>query len=235
MAAGGQGAPLAPAFHNAMLRSSTDNRVVVNIGGIANITVLPADSNRPVVGFDTGPASTLMDAWIQQHLNKRMDEDGRWAAGGRVVKPLLDALLDDPYFKLAAPKSTGFEYFNLAWLNTKLGAQSAPIPPQDVQATLCELTAASIAQAITEHAPNTRQVLVCGGGVHNTHLMQRLRDLLPACQVDSTAAYGVDPEWVEAMAFAWLAKQTLEGKPGNLPNVTGARHEVILGGIYPGY
>lgn len=231
MAAGGQGAPLAPAFHNAVLRSPADDRVVVNIGGIANITVLPADSNQSVIGFDTGPASTLMDAWTQQHLNKRMDEGGRWAAGGNVVKALLDALLDDPYFKLAPPKSTGFEYFNAAWLNTKLGEHGASITAQDVQATLCELTAVSIAQAITGHAPDTRQVLACGGGVHNTHLMQRLRALLPACQVDSTAVYGVDPDWVEAMAFAWLAKQTLEGKPGNLPSVTGAKRAVVLGMI----
>jgi len=231
MAAGGQGAPLAPAFHNAVLRSPADDRVVVNIGGIANITVLPADSNQPVIGFDTGPASTLMDAWTQQHLNKRMDEGGRWAAGGSVVKPLLDWLMSDPYFKLAPPKSTGFEYFNAAWLNTKLGEHGASITAQDVQATLCELTAVSITQAITEHAPDTRQVLACGGGVHNTHLMQRLRALLPACQVDSTAVYGVDPDWVEAMAFAWLAKQTLEGKPGNLPSVTGAKRAVVLGMI----
>lgn len=232
MAAGGQGAPLAPAFHNAVLRSQTQDRVVINIGGIANITVLPADPKLAVSGFDTGPASTLMDAWIQQHLNQRMDDDGRWAAGGTVVKPLLDRLMNDPYFKLAPPKSTGFEYFNLAWLNKKLAEQGAPITAQDVQATLCELSAASIAQAITEHAPNTRQVLVCGGGVHNAYLMQRLRALMPTCQVDSTAVYGVDPEWVEAMAFAWLAKQTLEGKPGNLPSVTGAKRAVMLGGIY---
>lgn len=234
MAVGGQGAPLAPAFHNAVLRSPTQDRVVINIGGIANITVLPADPNQPVVGFDTGPASTLMDAWIQQHLNQRMDDDGRWAAGGTVVKPLLDRLMNDPYFKLAPPKSTGFEYFNLAWLNKKLAEQGAPITAQDVQATLCELSAASIAQAITEHAPNTRQILVCGGGVRNAHLLQRLRALLPACRVDSTAVYSVDPEWVEAMAFAWLAQQTLEGKTGNLPSVTGARRAVILGGIYVG-
>ncbi|MEO7557974.1 MAG: anhydro-N-acetylmuramic acid kinase [Gammaproteobacteria bacterium] len=234
LAAGGQGAPLAPAFHNAVLRSSSDDRVVVNLGGIANITVLPADPRQSVLGFDTGPASTLMDAWTQQHLHKPMDEDGRWAASGSVVKPLLERLLSDPYFKLAPPKSTGFEYFNLAWLNHKLGKHGAAIPAQDVQATLCELTAASIAQAITEHAPDTRQVLLCGGGVHNQTLLQRLRVLLPTCQMDPTAIYGIEPDWVEAMAFAWLAKQTLEGKAGNLPSVTGAKRAVVLGGVYKG-
>lgn len=233
IAAGGQGAPLVPAFHNALFRSSDSERVIVNVGGIANITILPADREKPVGGFDTGPGNTLMDAWAYQHLKIRMDEGGDWAARGEVSSRLLTSLMSDPYFTLTPPKSTGPEYLNLPWLAAKLSLhQPAGLSAQDVQATLCELTATSIAEAILHHAPLTQEVLVCGGGVHNRTLMQRLAALMPGRKIASTGAHGVDPNWVEAMAFAWLAKQTLAGKSGNLPSVTGAQREVVLGGVY---
>ncbi len=232
IAAGGQGAPLVPAFHNAVFRSPEHDRVIVNIGGIANITVLPKHAKQPAIGFDTGPGNVLLDAWAERHLGKRMDEDGRFAASGKVHEALLNTLLHDDYFSLAPPKSTGREHFNSAWLDVAL-QQDADISAQDVQATLCELTTASIANAIQKYAPVTTEVLICGGGAHNVHLMQRLRARLKPCSVESTEKYDISPDWVEAMAFAWLAKQTLEGKPGNLPSVTGAKHAVVLGGIYP--
>ncbi len=229
IAVGGQGAPLVPAFHNAVLRSSKADRVIVNIGGIANITILPADPAIPVGGFDTGPGNTLMDAWIYRHLKTRMDKDGQWASQGKGNGDLLAHMMSDPYFSLAPPKSTGPEYFNLAWLENKSQPQ---LSAQDVQATLCEFTAATIAEAIVRHAPHTQEILICGGGVRNKTLMRDLMSLLPKRTVTATDAHGIDPDWVEAMAFAWLAKQTLEGKPGNLPSVTGARRAVVLGGIY---
>ncbi len=231
IAAGGQGAPLAPAFHNAVFRSAEHDRAVVNIGGIANITILHADPSQDVRGFDTGPGNVLLDAWAERHLGKRMDEDGRFAASGKVHEGLLSTLLNDDYFSLAPPKSTGREHFNIAWLDAAL-KNHGNISAQDVQATLCELSAASIAEAILRYAPGTKEVLVCGGGAHNAHLMQRLRACLKPCSVESTEKHGINPDWVEAMAFAWLAKQTLEGKPGNLPAVTGAKRAVVLGGIY---
>lgn len=231
IAAGGQGAPLAPAFHNAVFRSAQRNRIVINIGGIANITLLPRDAKQFVTGFDTGPGNVLLDAWAERHLGKRMDEDGRFAASGKVNENLLNEFLQDNYFSLAPPKSTGREHFNLAWLDTMLKNHGS-VPAQDVQATLCELTAASISDATRRHAPAAEEVLICGGGAHNIHLMQRLRARLQPCPVESTEKYGASPDWIEAMAFAWLAKQTLEGKPGSLPSVTGAGHGVVLGGIY---
>ncbi|MDA1108039.1 MAG: anhydro-N-acetylmuramic acid kinase [Proteobacteria bacterium] len=249
IAAGGQGAPLVPAFHNAVFRSAEQDRVVVNIGGIANITVLPKDATHSVTGFDTGPGNVLLDAWAERHLGKHMDEDGRFAASGNVREGLLNALSSDDYFALKPPKSTGREHFNMAWLDAALQAHTgdvhgctnvaggrtpgATISTQDVQATLCELTAASIAQALRHYAPQTSEVLICGGGAHNVHLMQRLRARLSQCSVESTEKHGINPDWVEAMAFAWLAKQTLESKPGNLPSVTGAKRTVVLGTIYP--
>ncbi len=234
IAAGGQGAPLVPAFHAAVFTSRGEDRLVLNLGGIANITVLPGDANAPVRGYDTGPANTLLDAWAVRHLGHAYDDQGRWATSGQVHPTLLAKLLDDAYFERPPPKSTGPEYFNLAWL---LRAQNGidPTPAAvDVQATLCELTARSIAAAVANHAPTTQRVLVCGGGISNHALMARIRSLLAPRAVTSTLDYGIDPQWVEATAFAWLAKQTLEGKPGNLPNVTGARHAVVLGAIYPG-
>lgn len=230
IAAGGQGAPLVPAFHNAVFRSTQQDRVVVNIGGIANITVLPRDATHAVTGFDTGPGNVLLDGWAERHLGKHMDEDGRFAASGNVREGLLNALSGDDYFALKPPKSTGREHFNMAWLDAALQTHTG-ISAQDVQATLCELTAASIAQAIRHYAPQTSEVSICGGGAHNVHLMQRLRARLGQCSVESTEKHGINPDWVEAMAFAWLAKQTLEGKPGNLPSVTGAKRAVVLGMI----
>ncbi len=233
IAAGGQGAPLVPAFHNAVFRSPTIDRVIVNIGGIANLTILPADLAKPVGGFDTGPGNTLLDAWIYRHLHRRLDTGGEWAASGKANIPLLNEMLSDAYFALTPPKSTGPEYFNLPWLETKLQQlQKNNLSPEDIQATLCELTASSIEQAIARHAQSRTQVLVCGGGIHNHLLIRRLSLLLKDCEVQPTLSLGVDPDWVEAMAFAWLAMQTLVGRPGNLPSVTGASHPVILGGIY---
>ncbi len=233
MAAGGQGAPLVPAFHQAVLHDHEHDRIILNIGGIANITLLPSKPETVISGFDTGPGNALLDAWINQQRNESFDRDGAWAASGKLHPELLTALLGEPYFFHAAPKSTGRDVFNLEWL-TNCWPSVAELPPQDVQATLLELTAVSIADAIKQTTLNPDQILVCGGGVHNTALLQRLKELLQDQQIFSTSKVGLDPDWVEAMAFAWLAKQTLAHQPGNLPTVTGARHAVILGGIYPG-
>ncbi len=233
MAAGGQGAPLVPAFHRAVLQKPGSPRAVVNIGGIANVTVLPGDVDTKVLGFDTGPGNTLMDLWSRRHLGEPMDRGGAWAKGGTPVPALLEALLQDPYFKLAPPKSTGREYFNLEWLDAMVEkATSQAADPQHVQRTLCELTAATIVDAILKYAADTRQILICGGGAHNATLMQALTERAGDISVNSSAAAGFDPKWVEAIAFSWFAKQTLEGQPSNLPSVTGARHLAILGGIY---
>lgn len=231
MAAGGEGAPLAPAFHAAYLRSPTENRVVLNLGGIANITLLPADPGRQVIGFDTGPANTLMDAWILANLGRPFDGQGGWAAQGQVIDELLERLLETDYFRRPPPKSTGPELFNLAWLRQQLGENN--IAPADIQATLCALSSQSIIRAIRRYAPDCERVICCGGGVKNPLLMEQLGRGLKI-PVDTTAAHGIDPDQLEAMAFAWLARQTLRGQPGNLVEVTGASHPVILGGIYPG-
>ena len=228
IAAGGQGAPLLPILHAMLLGRPGVSRVVLNLGGIANITVLDGDGN--VLGFDTGPANGLLDAWCQRHRGEPFDRDGLFAASGRVDQPLLDAMLADPYFSLPPPKSTGREYFHLAWLaaHAQLGSLSAA----DVQATLLELTVRSIAAAIVQQAPFAEEVLACGGGVHNGALMRRLGDVLAPRAVLSTSHYGVDPDFLEATAFAWLARQRLLGLPGNLPAVTGARGPRVLGAIY---
>jgi anhydro-N-acetylmuramic acid kinase len=228
--AGGQGAPLVPAFHAAEFTHDSEHRVVVNIGGIANITVLPAGGKGQVTGFDIGPGNTLMDNWIRRHHGKPFDEDGAWAAGGRPDTRLLAALLRDAYFQTSPPKSTGREYFNRAWLSSYL--QGLSTEARDVQATLAELTAVVLADAIETHAPATQRVLVCGGGVHNAFLMRRLTENLPDIPVESTRALGLDPDWVEAVAFAWLAKQHLQGRPGNIPAVTGASKPVVLGRLF---
>jgi anhydro-N-acetylmuramic acid kinase len=228
MAAGGQGAPLVPAVHAALLSTPGQMRVVLNLGGIANITVLAADGG--VSGFDTGPASALMDAWCLRERGTAFDRDGAYAASGHVDAELLAALLADDYFALPPPKSSGREYFHLAWLagHPRLHALAAP----DVQATLLELTARSVATAIRNHAAATRQVLVCGGGVHNAALLRRLQELLHPITVTSTISAGIDPDFLEATAFAWLARQRLLGLPGNLPAVTGARGPRVLGAVY---
>lgn len=232
MAAGGQGAPLAPAFHAAFFRPAAAARAVVNIGGIANVTLLPAPAAGVVSGFDTGPGNALLDGWAERHLATPLDQDGAWAAQGRVLPALLDVLLADQYFALPPPKSTGREYFNLAWLDEQLLRWGQPVAAVDVQATLVALTARSIAQAISRHALAASEVLICGGGVHNPLLMSRLQAELNM-PVASTAQEGIDPDYLEALGFAWLAMRTLAGLPGNLPEVTGARGLRVLGGIYP--
>lgn len=233
MAAGGQGAPLAPAFHDWAFRSDATARVIVNIGGIANVTLLPARAAGVTTGFDTGPGNTLLDQWIRRHLGRQFDNDGAWAATGHVHHDLLAALLADPYFRVPPPKSSGREHFNLPWLERILAAGFGHVSPVDVQATLTALTARAIANAVERYSADAREIFTCGGGSHNRVLLQRLRDYLPGRHIDTTTALGLHPDWVEASAFAWLAHQTLAGRPGNLPSVTGASHPVVLGGIYP--
>jgi anhydro-N-acetylmuramic acid kinase len=228
VAAGGQGAPLLPALHAMLLARPGHTRVVLNLGGIANITVLGADGS--VLGFDTGPANGLLDAWCLRQRGEPFDRGGAFAASGRVDPALLDALLLDPYFALPPPKSTGREHFHLEWLATH--PRWDALDPADVQATLLELTARSVAAAITQHAPDAEEVLACGGGVHNGGLMQRLAVLLAPRVLQSTSRLGVDPDFLEATAFAWLARQRLLNLPGNLPTVTGARGPRVLGAIY---
>jgi anhydro-N-acetylmuramic acid kinase len=229
VAAGGQGAPLMPAFHAAMLGAADEDRAVLNLGGIANLTLLPRAG--VVRGFDTGPANGLMDAWCQLHRGEAFDRDGAFAAAGRVDEPLLARLRADPWFALPPPKSTGRDHFQLDWLRACLADEAATAA--DVQATLCELTAATVADALLATQPETRRVLVCGGGVHNAQLMRRLAARLPAMAVASSADAGFEPDFIEAAGFAWLARETLAGRPGNLPSVTGARGPRILGAIHP--
>jgi len=224
--AGGEGAPLAPTYHNAVLRSHSENRCVINIGGIANITLLPADDAQPVSGYDTGPGNNLMDGWIKQDRSLPYDNRGEWARSGKVNDTLLARLNDDAYFQLAPPKSTGFEYFNQDWLRQYAVDD---LPAEDVQATLCELTATTLADAILASEIKIERVLLCGGGVHNAYCLERLQSRLGTLPVESTEQLGVHPDWVEAMAIAWLAHCHVEGKPGNLPSVTGARAAVVLG------
>ncbi|MSU66842.1 MAG: anhydro-N-acetylmuramic acid kinase [Opitutus sp.] len=232
MALGGQGAPLVPAFHEALFRVRGRNRVVVNIGGIANLTVLPADGSSPVLGFDTGPGNTLLDAWARRVLGELMDRDGIFAARGRVRPELLGVLLSDPYFSRRPPKSTGPEYFAMAWLERYLSAAGS-LADADVQATLVALTGTTVAKAIINTMGDSRpDVFVCGGGARHPGLMRALREELPESAVETTAALGVDPGWVEAMAFAWLARQRLAGEAGNCPAVTGATRPAVLGGIF---
>lgn len=230
MAAGGQGAPLVPAFHEAMFSDTTRIRAVLNIGGFSNLSLLyPGKTTR---GFDCGPGNVLLDAWIQRHQGLAYDRNGDWACTGQANTQLLTKLLEDEFFAAQGPKSTGRELFNLPWLETHL-ASCPDMAPANVQATLLELTARSIRDALLASQPETQDILVCGGGAHNAALMQRLQDLLPECQVTSTADYGVEPDWIEAMAFAWLAHCCLEGIPANRPSVTGAQGPRILGAIYP--
>lgn len=231
VALGGEGAPLLPPFHHWLFSSEKINRVVLNIGGIANVTILPAGSDE-VTGFDTGPGNTLLDAWIQASKGEKFDEDGNWARSGKISSQLLALLLRDPYFAEPPPKSTGFEYFNLMWLRQAL-SDTGDADEADVQATLCALTARNIGDAIGTYAPDTTELLICGGGIDNTELIRWIASALPSVDVHSTAEFGLEPDWVEAAAFAWLAKRCLDRKPGNLPGVTGAGHAGILGGIYP--
>lgn len=231
MRQGGQGAPLAPAFHNAAFRCDSTDRMILNVGGIANLTWLPADRSRPVIGFDTGPASTLMDQWCRIHRGDTYDAGGRWALQGTAGEPFVKGLLSDPYFEAPAPKSTGREYFNLDWMKRRYPGweQESPV---DVQAGLLEVTARSIATAAAGIGTGDRyEMYVCGGGAHNTALIERL-GALTGTKVATTESLGLPPDWVEACAFAWLAHRRLQGLPGNLPSVTGAAREVLLGEVY---
>jgi anhydro-N-acetylmuramic acid kinase len=227
IAVGGQGAPLAPAFHDWLFRGPGVSRAILNIGGIANLTLL--SPTQPTIGFDTGPGNGLMDAWIRKHRSEAYDKDGAWANSGRPDRALLQRFLHDPYFSEEPPKSTGFEHFNLRWITA---ANVSDVTAADVQATLCALTAQTIADALQRIAPETVEILVCGGGIHNVALMRQIGERLPGIALGSTATNGVHPDWVEAVAFAWLAMRRLQNLPGNLPSVTGARQAVTLGTIH---
>ena len=230
MAAGGQGAPFACALHNAYLRSSDEDRCVLNLGGIANLTVLPRDNRRPVIGFDSGPANALLDAFIEKHSGQRFDANGAIAAKGEVHQELLTHYLSDDYFRLPPPKSTGRDYFSDQWMHNQ-AIDSLSL--EDALATLTELTAVSVANAVHEHAKNASTLFVCGGGVANDFLMGRICANLPEVSVQSTSAVGIDPQWMEAVLIAWLAARVVNGLAGNLPSVTGAEGERLCGAIYP--
>jgi anhydro-N-acetylmuramic acid kinase len=228
IAAGGQGAPLVPAFHDAVFRNDDRHRVILNIGGIANLTDLAP--GRPTLGFDCGPGNMLLDAWAQRHLGIAYDVDGAWSLQGNVLPDLLSRLARHPFLTQPPPKSCGREQFNLDWLDAQLAGNERP---QDVQATLTALTAGATADAIERHCAGAEEIYVCGGGAHNGALMSTLCQHLSKCRVAITDSLGLPADWVEAMAFAWLASRTLLGEPGNLPSVTGARGLRLLGGIFP--
>lgn len=228
MAAGGQGAPLAPAFHQAVFSSPNEKRCIVNIGGIANISVLHELTDQ-VVGYDCGPGNILMDSWVQSHKMQDYDEKGTWAQSGEVDTRFLNELLDHPFLAKAFPKSTGREDFNRTWIDHIL-SQLHPIAAEDIQATLCEFTAKTIAYAIKLH--DIDNVYVCGGGAHNTYLLSRIEANLENTPVSTTCDLNIPPDWVEAGLFAWLAKQRMDAAPGNLPSVTAAAKTVVLGGVY---
>lgn len=230
VAFGGDGAPLAPAFHNGYLYSEKELRVILNLGGIANITILNKDESK-VLGFDTGPANCLMDLWIQKIKNMKYDKNGQWAKSGSVNAELLEELCNEEYFRLSPPKSTGKELFSLAWLERKL-TKFKTLKPDDIQSTLCDFTAKTISIAILKYAPFCQAVYSCGGGSSNTYLQERLGHLLKGMKVSTTDELGVPIQWVEAIAFAWLAKRRTEGKYGNIPSVTGAKAKVKLGAVY---
>jgi anhydro-N-acetylmuramic acid kinase len=228
VAAGGQGAPLAPGFHAALFGNAGQTRAVLNLGGIANLTLLAP--GEPVLGFDCGPANTLLDAWCLRHRGSAFDADGQWAASGQVIEPLLAALLTEPYFAAPPPKSTGRDLFHLDWLDAHLPAGMSPV---DVQATLAALTVESIARDVERQAQRVEALFVCGGGARNGHLMRSLATRLPQVRIASTEELGVPVDQVEAAAFAWLAHRFIERLPGNLPEVTGARGPRLLGALYP--
>jgi len=229
VAAGGQGAPLVPAFHARCFARAGVDLAVLNLGGIANLSLLPAAGSA--CGFDCGPGNILLDLWCQRHRGHAYDDDGLWAASGAVNPALLQALRADPYFALAPPKSTGRDLFDAPWMDGAL-SRVVPVSAVDVQATLAALTVGCVADALRAHAPFTQELLVCGGGAHNGHLMHSLASALPALNVHSTRQAGVPPDQVEALAFAWLAAERVARRPGNLPAVTGARGPRILGALH---
>lgn len=230
IAAGGQGAPLVPAFHEMLFQERNTACAILNIGGFSNLTLL--SNQQETRGFDCGPGNVLLDAWIQEKRSLAFDKNGTWASSGTVNEQLLKRMLEEPFFTTQGPKSTGRELFNLSWLQNTLNALP-PIAEQDVQATLAQFTVDSIVQAIIQAQANTQEIWVCGGGARNTDLLNRLRQSLPSCVVDTTDELGISADWMEAMAFAWLAHCCLEGIPSNRPAVTGAKGRRILGAIYP--
>lgn len=229
MAYGGQGAPLVPAFHDWRFRSDTESRAIVNIGGIANVTLLVPQS--PTSGFDTGPGNALLDAWFAECRGGAFDEAGAWGSTGTVNEALLEACLSEPYFSVQPPKSTGRELFHIRWLDERLQGLATRPDDRDVQATLAELTAKTIVAAVESAASRCDRLIVCGGGAHNDDILRRL-ERLSTGRVETTASLGIAPDWVEAAAFAWLARARLECRPGNMPSVTGARRSAVLGGVY---
>lgn len=231
IAAGGQGAPLVPAFHRAVFASNNENRCIVNIGGMANISYLPKDPQEQTAGFDTGPGNVLLDSWCYTHTNENYDKSGKWAKSGSLSKALFSEMLSDSYFSQAIPKSTGREYFNLDWIHRYLNNRS--INTEDVQHTLTELTAKTIIDAIDLYFPDTQQIIICGGGAYNDYLNERLTELSGNRVIQNTSEYGIEPNWVEAAAFAWLAHCCVNKIPANEPLVTGAHSRVVLGAIYP--
>jgi len=232
IAAGGQGAPLVPAFHQWLFSSGLEDRCILNLGGIANVTWLPADLREPATGFDTGPANALMDAWCMDQTGRHFDENGHMAAEGEVIPDLLSTMLSDAYFGKRPPKSTGTERFNLGWVHTQLQRFNA-LSPEDIQRTLLQLTASTVLNQLPQSV-GPMAVYACGGGTQNPLLMNELQKGLGPVNLRTTNELGLDPLWVEPTAFAWLAKEAIESRPGNLPTVTGARGSRILGAIYPG-
>jgi anhydro-N-acetylmuramic acid kinase len=228
IAAGGQGAPLVPAFHAAVFASRGEDRAILNLGGIANLTWLPRAG--AVTGFDSGPGNCLLDSWNAKHRGTPYDDAGQWAAGGKILPMLLERMLAEPYFAAAPPKSTGRDLFNALWLQRQLGGSEAP---RDVQATLLELTARSVAGAFAQHCSGARRIIVCGGGAGNRALLGRLAQCVAPAAIEPSDRHGIDPQLVEAIAFAWLAKQALAGIPASLPSVTGAPGARVLGALYP--
>ena len=231
MAFGGEGAPLASAFHEYQFKERNKSIAILNIGGFANVTLLPCDKNK-IIGFDTGPGNALLDDWIRQNKNIEYDKEGIWANSGKVDSELLELLLKDDYFSLSMPKSTGREYFNLEWLKANLDKLNKELSAETIQATLLKLTAVTITDAIKKYADGMTKVLICGGGVNNLLLIKKIQKLLAGIEVTTTSEYGLPPDCIEAVAFAWLAKKRLDNKSTNVPDVTGANRNTLLGGVY---
>ncbi len=232
MAAGGQGAPLTPAFHQQVFSSQDENRGVLNIGGISNLTYLPKDKKQHCFGFDSGPGNMLMDAWIQKHKNKNFDKNGDWAASAKADKDFVNLLMRDKFILTPPPKSTGREHYHLHWLTSQL-TSFENLSSAQIQASLCQFTCNSIAYAIEQNMPDIDTLIVCGGGVHNSHLMSLLKTRLHNINTQPSDNFGISADWLEAIAFAWLARQTIQNLSGNIPEVTGAAQKLVLGAIYP--